>query len=127
MSSKKHIDECLCSYCSPKTKPNKYEKLGKLDLKYSGIIYKGLKQVPADEWIVFRAQDNALVDTLIFYLGKCIQLGIEDDHKQSILDLIGRVRTWRALYPEKCKTPDTEPEDLFNYWPEIQKLILEGK
>ena len=112
-----HPENCECPYCKPAegTFSYQYTRFGKLDLKYAGIIFKGndvTSQIPQDEWVVFRAKDNALVDTLKFYLGKCQTLECEDEHIQGILDLLGRVRTWRQANPDKCKNPDTYVDEL---------------
>jgi len=82
-----------------------------LDTKVYGILFKTKDNtpIPPDEFIVFRAADNAIVDTLVCYLGKCTALGAEQSHINAIHDLLRRVREWRGKHPERCKIPDTDP------------------
>lgn len=82
-----------------------------LDTKVYGILLKRKDNqvIPPDEFIVFRPADNALVDTLVFYLGKCQELGAAPEHLEAVHGLLRRVREWRGKHPERCKVPDTDP------------------
>lgn len=82
----------------------------KLDGKYYGEIRKCSdgEIVPPDEWILFRAKDNAVPSMLRNYLADCLMLGADQDHIDTIRDLIERVDAWRENNPDKCKVPDTD-------------------
>lgn len=82
-----------------------------LDAKYSGAVLKNTDGsfVPPDEWVAFRAKDDALLPTLIFYRRECERIGAGTDQMTGIDDLIFRVRAWRAAHPEACKVPDVAP------------------
>ncbi len=83
-----------------------------MDTKVYGILFKTKDNtpIPPDEFIVFRPADNALVDTLVFYLGKCMELKAAPEHIEAIHTLLKRVREWRGSHPERCKVPDTDPK-----------------
>lgn len=86
----------------------------KLDGKFHGIIVKNkdASVVPPDEWIVFLAKDDAVLPTLQFYLHECHKIGAAPDQLRAISALIGRVKEWRDLNPDRCKVPDVEPDEL---------------
>jgi len=78
-----------------------------VDFKYSGDVVKtedGSKVTTP--WIVLLAKDDATLPTLIFYVGKCIELGTSQQHIQGLLALIERVKKWREENPNLCKVPD---------------------
>lgn len=81
-----------------------------LDSKVYGVLFrtKDNTPIPPDEYFVFRAADDAVVDTLVYYLGKCMDLGASEEHIEAIHRLLRRVREWRGQHPERCKTPDTD-------------------
>jgi hypothetical protein len=79
----------------------------KVDHKYEGKLknsYTG-KEVNTP-YIVLLAKDNAVEDTLVFYLGKCLELGATKEHISGIRGLLSRVRKWREENPDMCKVPD---------------------
>jgi hypothetical protein len=87
----------------------------KMDKKYAvemgqggaAIVKAGTyTEVPDDEWILFRAKDNALLPTLHYYLNKCRELECPIEHRIAIADLINRVVSWRHANIDKCKNPD---------------------
>lgn len=79
----------------------------KMDNKYIGEVFKkDGTVVPDDEWIVFRAQDKALVPTLTFYYATCMEQGCDQDHLNNILQLRDRVKEFQINNPERCKIPD---------------------
>jgi len=80
----------------------------KMDDKYYGNVFKNEddSKVPADEWIVFRAKDLALVPTLITYLNTCSDIGCDDKHIRNIVELIVRVMKFQKNNPDRCKNPD---------------------
>lgn len=84
-----------------------------LDAKVYGVLFKAKDStpIPPDEYIVFRASDNALEDTLVYYLGKCLEMGADQYHIAAIHALLKRLRAWRKAHPERCKTPDTTSEE----------------
>lgn len=64
-----------------------------MDGKYAGEIRKADtgEVVPADEWILFRAKDDAVPAMLRAY---------------AIALLHHRVLDWRSAHPDLCKVPD---------------------
>lgn len=80
----------------------------KIDQKYDGFITKtnSREAVPADEWIVFRAKDLALLPTLQAYLGECIKLGCSEKHLNGIVELMVKVHSFQKNNPSRCKIPD---------------------
>lgn len=85
--------------------------MAKLDGKYYGEIRKVADDeiVPPDEWILFRAKDDAVPRMLESYRAMCLAVGAGSDHVEGIDALITRVDAWRAAHPDLCKVPDTEP------------------
>ena len=86
----------------------------RLDSKVHGTLVKNKdgKEVPEDEFFVFRTADDAVEDTLVFYLGKCKTLGASREQQDAVVDLLERVRQWRLLHPDRCKVADVEPGEL---------------
>jgi hypothetical protein len=70
----------------------------KLDAKFYGEIRKVKDDsiVPDDQYIVFLVKDDAFALTLPIYRS------------------IGRVESWRIVYPDKCKIPDAKGEKLLD-------------
>lgn len=79
-----------------------------LDGKYTGEIRKADtgELVPADEWILFRAKDDAVPAMLRAYHAECRKLGSPEGHLDAIALLHHRVIDWRSAHPELCKVPD---------------------
>jgi len=84
--------------------------------KYYGTIKKGDgTEIPFEEVVILRMQDNAIVPALNGYYYSCMNLGASKEHLNGVEDLINRVMEWRANNRGKTKTPDTVPTD---YLPE---------
>ena len=86
----------------------------KLDAKFYGTIrkVKNDEVVPDDEYMVFLAKDNAFPDTLRFYRDKCIELGCDAEHVQSVNRTLDRLEVWRKDNPSRLKDPDAKGEKL---------------
>jgi len=86
----------------------------KLDAKFYGTIRKVKDDsvVPDDQYMVFLAKDNAFPETLLFYRDKCIELGADKEHIDSVTRTIERVDAWRAANRHLLKTPDAKGEKL---------------
>jgi hypothetical protein len=67
--------------------------------------------VTQENAVVFKASDNALLDTLEFYHKKCIELGADELQIKGIEALMIRVEAWRRNYPELCKVADATPSE----------------
>lgn len=79
----------------------------KMDQKYKGEVFKNNgTPVPEDEWIVFRAKDLALVETLEAYHCICTKLYCPNEHLDGIIRLKDRVVEFQNNNPERCKIPD---------------------
>ena len=85
-----------------------------LDGKAHGTIVqnKDGREVPPDEWIALRPQDNAFLPTLEFYYQECARIGAERVQLEAIEFLIVRVVQWRDEHPERCKVADVEPGEI---------------
>ena len=94
--------------------PETAKPIERLDSKVHGTLIKNKdgKEIPADEFIVFRPSDNALGATLVFYLGQCMTLGADKAQIEAVHGLLTRVHRWRAAHPDRCKVPDVEPGEL---------------
>ena len=86
----------------------------KLDAKFYGEIrkFKDDALVPEDEYVVFLAKDNCFADVLPIYLAKCIKAGCDDEHVDSVMRMIRRVREWRNNNTARLKYPDAAGEKL---------------
>jgi len=82
-----------------------------VDRKYTGVIMKADGTI-VDDWIIFRAQDKAVLQMLAHYAGVCIEKGCSKKHTDGIINLIKRVRAWQESNPDRMKLPDTSEEDL---------------
>ncbi len=89
-----------------------------LDGKVHGSLYKNKdgEKIPADEFIVFRPQDNAFFLTLPVYLSTCIQLGADETQIKAIRHLIEKVAEWRKAHPDRCKVPDYQVGEVPKGW-----------
>lgn len=85
------------------------EMVKKLDSKFSGVIYKDTDGsiVPADQFIVFLAKDNAVPRMLKFYYDECVRIGAAEPQLEGIKELVERTMEWRRNHPEMCKVPDS--------------------
>jgi len=86
----------------------------KLDSKVHGTLIRNKdgKEIPEDEFIVFRPADNACLPTLSYYLSTCESLGAAPAQLEAVKALIERVWKWRQAHPERCKVADVEPGEL---------------
>lgn len=85
---------------------------GKVRLEGRLIKNKDGKEIPEDEFIVFRPADNAVPRLLRGYRSICEALGASADQLAGIDGLIDRVDAWRAAHPDRCKVPDVEPGEI---------------
>lgn len=86
----------------------------KLDAKFYGEVRKVKDDsvVPADEFVVFLAKDNAFAAVLPVYRAVCISLGADKEQVAAVDRMIGRMAQWRLANAERCKTPDAKGERL---------------
>lgn len=91
----------------------------KLDAKFYGTILKVKDDSvvpPDDQYMVFLAKDNAFAEfgtgAIYFYLGRCIELGADQEHINAVKRTIVRLERWRADNPDKLKVPDAKGEKL---------------
>jgi hypothetical protein len=86
----------------------------RLDSKVHGTLIKNKdgKEIPEDEFIVFRPADNAVPAMLHFYEQECARRGADLAQIKAVEDLFQRVVLWRAAHPERCKVADVEPGEL---------------
>jgi hypothetical protein len=86
----------------------------RLDSKVHGTLIKNKddKEIPEDEFIVFRPADNAVLPMLAFYLEACRAIGAQPEQIAAVEMLIYRVHSWREIHPERCKVADVEPGEL---------------
>jgi hypothetical protein len=86
---------------------HKYELM---DREVAGVRLPALVKVGTDEaiedWIIFRAQDAALIPLIKDYHKLCNRLGSPPEHLEGIKQLLNRVRAYQAAYPDKVKIPD---------------------
>lgn len=81
--------------------------MSEIDGKYAGYIYNRRTGAKIDDdWVVFRAKDNAFAAALPYYLKACIDRKCNAAHIESVAAMIGRVDQWREDHPELCKNPD---------------------
>lgn len=85
-----------------------------LDSKVHGTLIKNKdgKEIPADEFIVFRPGDNAVLPMLGFYRHTLCVQGAANEQLHAVDRLIHRVETWRKLHRDRCKVADVEPGEL---------------
>ena len=85
-----------------------------LDSKVHGTLIRNKdgREIPADEFIVFRPADNAVPKMLAFYRDLLIEQGASADQVLAVLDLESRVQRWRNDHPDRCKVADVEPGEL---------------
>jgi hypothetical protein len=88
----------------------------KLDAKFYGEIRKVKDDsiVPDDQYIVFLVKDDAFALTLPIYRSICAALGADQEQLDALDRMIGRVESWRIVYPDKCKIPDAKGEKLLD-------------
>lgn len=86
----------------------------RLDAKVHGTIVqnKDGREIPEDEFVVFRAHDNSFLPTLSFYLQQLVKDGAKQSQLDAVVALMERVRSWRQAHPERCKVADVDPGEL---------------
>ena len=86
----------------------------KLDAKFYGTIRKVKDDsvVPEDQYVVFLAKDNAFAAILPLYHEKCVELGCDQEHIDSVKRMLGRMDAWRKANPQLLKNPDARGEKL---------------
>jgi hypothetical protein len=86
----------------------------RLDAKVHGTLIKNKdgREIPEDEFIVFRPADNACLPMLEFYYQMLMEQKAGKLQLAAVSDLIARVRAWRLHHPERCKVADVEPGEL---------------
>ena len=78
-----------------------------LDTKYYGTLRRIKDSVMRpDDFVVFRAKDNAFAAILPQYRAACEAAGSPQDQLLEVDKLIERVKAWRAEHPDECKAPD---------------------
>jgi hypothetical protein len=85
-----------------------------MDGKVHGTLVRNKdgREIPADEFIVFRPSDNAVSAMLVFYRNKCMELGASAEQVSATLALESRVSQWRRGHPDRCKVADVQPGEL---------------
>jgi len=79
----------------------------RLDGKYYGTLRKLLDGATLpDDWVVFRAKDDAFAAILPLYRDKCVEVGSPQEQVTEIDKLIDRVSEWRKANADKCRAPD---------------------
>ena len=86
--------------------PGTNEPIFPIDRKYKGTVVKVDDMQVVGDWMVFRAQDKALVPTLFHYISICEHLRCTPEHIEGIRRMIGRVVAYQDAYPEVVKVPD---------------------
>ena len=86
----------------------------RLDSKVHGTLIRNKdgREIPADEFIVFRPSDNAVPATLASYRNTLVSQGAAKEQIDAVVDLELRVSDWRCTHPERCKVADVEPGEL---------------
>ena len=79
-----------------------------LDGKVHGTLIKNKdgKEIPADEFIVFRPQDNAFRNILPAYRAELVRLNAGTRQIEAVDHLIEKILMWRLENPGRCKVPD---------------------
>ena len=86
----------------------------RMDSKVHGTLVRNKdgREIPEDEFIVFRPSDNACLQMLGYYRGLVGNQGASAEQLQAVDDLIIRVAAWRTAHPERCKVADVQPGEL---------------
>lgn len=84
----------------------------KLDKKFQGDLrkVKDGSPVPADEYIVFLAKDDAVPAMLHAYYAECVRLRADAEQLAMVEALQQDVDRWRAAHADRCKVPDAAGE-----------------
>lgn len=86
----------------------------RLDSKVHGTLIRNKdgREIPADEFIVFRPADNAVPEMLAHYAQIIAEQGASREQQMAVVDLQDRVYEWRRAHPDRCKVADVEPGEL---------------
>jgi len=86
----------------------------RMDTKVHGTLIsnKTGREIPEDEYVVFRPHDDSFVVALDYYCSRLVVDGASTDQLAAALALLGRVTRWREAHPERCKVADVEPGEL---------------
>ncbi len=86
----------------------------KMDSKVHGTLVRNKdgKEIPEDEFVVFRPSDNSFLPALRFYREQLERDGALVEQLEAVDALIARVEAWRAQHPERCKVADVAPGEL---------------
>jgi hypothetical protein len=89
----------------------------RLDAKVHGTLVKNKdgREIPEDEFIVFRPADNAVPEMLGFYFELLRRQGASREQLSAVQALSQRVEDWRRKHPDRCKVADVEPGELKIY------------
>lgn len=86
--------------------------MGQVDRKYDGRLIKVASGEEVDDFIVFRARDNAVPHVLAMYKVLCKSMGCDVEHLQAIDNLLDNVENWRSHNPGLCQVPTTRLSEL---------------
>ena len=86
----------------------------RMDSKVHGTIIRNKdgREIPEDEFIVFRPSDNAVPGMLVFYRTLLVDQGASREQVEAVIALESRVSAWRRDHPERCKVADVQPGEL---------------
>lgn len=89
-----------------------------LDGKVHGTLIRNKdgREIPADEFIVFRPADNAVPAMLAHYYDLCEESGAEPEQLEAVSRLMVKVVQWRREHPDRCKVADVAPGELPKEW-----------
>jgi hypothetical protein len=80
----------------------------RLDSKVHGTLVKNKdgKEIPEDEFVVFRPHDDAFWDALCYYRNRLVVYNASVAQLEATDALLDRVRAWRDSHPDRCKVAD---------------------
>lgn len=86
----------------------------RMDYKVHGTLIsnKTGKEIPEDEFVVFRPHDDAVPEMLEHYRLTLYNQGATPEQIEAVAALQARVDAWRKAHPERCKVADVEPGEL---------------
>jgi hypothetical protein len=86
----------------------------RMDSKVHGILIRNKdgREIPEDEFIVFRPSDNAVSQMLAFYRTLLVGQKASREQVAAVIALESRVEVWRRNHPERCKVADVQPGEL---------------
>lgn len=86
----------------------------RMDGKVHGTLIRNKdgREIPEDEFVVFRPHDNAVPEMLVFYRDVLINQGASKEQVEAVIGLQKRVEAWRKDHPERCKVADVQSGEL---------------